>query len=707
MAIAWQEFRGCKILDLRELFQNYIDKKIVLYGLGTETEKVLGELDSDFTIAGLLDSFQESGELYGKPILSLQQAVHMQVKLIIVVARPGSCKAIAKRIKGVCVEQGMDLFDIRGKNLLVLNQVLYDFGHVDGGTKEELLKKAAWADTVSFDLFDTLVTRKVLSYTDLFEWIEYRLQDQGYTIPDFPGRRLQAEKELAKSGAPTLEMIYEFLLDHLENRVDISASELAELEWETDVSFIIPRGAVVEVFQQIVQSGKKVYIVTDTYYRRPQLDKLLERCGVKGYADLLASCEYQTGKRQELFPVFRKLCGTGKIFHVGDDLVADMEAAQKCGIETFRIYSGLDLLDELGSLGMEEYTDCLTDRMKLGLFTARLLNDPFQFEGRERTLKLTDAYDVGYTLCAPMICDFVLWFHDRVRKKGLCNVWFPSRDGYLLKKLYRIIDDTETVYFLTSRIAAIRAGMENLSDVRYADSMKFSGTLEENLQVRFGISADKVDSVNEKETGLMRYTEAILKHAKKQRSCYGRYLDTLCLRKGGIAFFDFVAKGTTQLFVQKLMKKRLWKNCPLQGFYFLQLEPDFMADKELEIESFYRMSETKESAVFDNYYILETILTAPHPMVTGFDEEGEPIYGEETRSEQDIRCIMRAQDGIKDYFQDYLRMLPGEFRTVDRTLDEMLLGLIHHIRIMDKEFLALVVEDPFFNRMTWISDVLL
>lgn len=166
---------------------------------------------------------------------------------------------------------------------------------------------------------------------------------------------------------------------------------------------------------------------------------------------------------------------------------------------------------------------------------------------------------------------------------------------------------------------------------------------------------------------------------------------------------------------------------PLQGFYFLQLEPDFMADKGLDIEAYYQTTKRNEDTIFDNYYILETILTAPHPMVTGFDDNGEPVYEEETRSEKDIQCMMRVQKGIEDYFQDYLCMLQDGccnvdervderldkglnecvYRRSDRKLDELFLELIHSIQITDEDFLSLIIEDPFFNRMTDISDVLL
>ena len=80
---------------INEPFQKYIGEKTALYGLGTETKGALLSLEDRFEILGLLDSFREEGELYGKKIVSLSYVVEAGVKLIIVVARPGSCKAIA------------------------------------------------------------------------------------------------------------------------------------------------------------------------------------------------------------------------------------------------------------------------------------------------------------------------------------------------------------------------------------------------------------------------------------------------------------------------------------------------------------------------------------------------------------------------------------------------------------------------------------
>ena len=94
--------------DLLQVLERYRGQKIALYGLGTETERALLMLGDQFSIVGLLDGYRQSGSLYGKAILTLEQAAAEGVALILVVARPGSCKAIAKRIGKICREHQID-----------------------------------------------------------------------------------------------------------------------------------------------------------------------------------------------------------------------------------------------------------------------------------------------------------------------------------------------------------------------------------------------------------------------------------------------------------------------------------------------------------------------------------------------------------------------------------------------------------------------
>lgn len=696
-------------MDGSELFAGYKGVRTALYGLGTESEKALRELEPDYQIVGLLDSFKEDGWLYGKPIISLPKIMEAGVKLIIVVARPGSCRAIAKKIGPWCQQNGIGLMDIRGRDLLEVKAVTYYFPETGKVTKAKLRQKIQRAEIVSFDLFDTLVMRQTLYAEDIAAYVDRSLQEQGISIEGFSQKRLESEKDLSKQMAPALKEIYEDMLSKpgCLGVGNVSAESLAELEWKIDFRFMVPREDVCRLFRETVSEGKKVYIVSDTYYSKNKLTEILRKCGITEYADILASSEYKTGKRQNLFDILRERERGKTCLHVGDDVAADVESAHDKGFETCRLPSGLELMESVGYLGLAGHMDTLSERLKTGIFSARLFNSPFQFENEDKSIGIRDAYDVGYLLCGPLISDFVLWFYGQVKRQQIKTIWFGARDGYLIQKMYAHFmalrrEEDRSVYFLTSRVAAIRSGMESDKDIQYVDEMKFSGTLEESLKKRFGIDVKTIrdEKASGEEVGLRKYKKSILENAFHARNHYKRYIDQLGKQEGEIAFFDFVAKGTTQMYVQRLVKN------PLKGLYFLQLERDLMRSRGVDADSFYGGDETKTCAVFDDYYILETLLTSPDPSVSGFDEKGQPVYEEETRTDKDRMCVERAQRGILDYFKTYMKLCPPSELRNDKELDEILLKLIHKVKILDMDFLSLVVEDPFFNRMTDINDVI-
>ncbi|MDE6662368.1 MAG: HAD hydrolase-like protein [Lachnospiraceae bacterium] len=683
--------------NLQNIFQKYKEYPIAIYGLGTETERVLSEIGSDFHIIGLLDGFREDGVIYGKPIVSLEHVAESQVKLIIVVARPGSCRAIMKRIGKFCTENHIDLFDVRGKDLLVQNEAAYDLKHVKGFTKGQLLDETSEHEIISFDLFDTLIMRQTLLATDVIGLTECRLKEKGIFLEDFCNKRLQAEKELSNDTAPTLKEIYQLVLDQYEP-IQITAEEVAEIEWMIEYSLVIPRQEMVDIMSELCKNGKKIYIVTDTYYRKEQIIKLLDKCEIKSYTDVFVSCEYRTGKKQGLFSELNKKIGGQKCLHIGDDLIADIESAGKFGISSFQIYSSLDLLEMVGYFGLWDKLEELSARIKVGMFVAKIFNSPFQFETESRKINIKDAYDLGYLFLAPVISDFVIWFAMQMRENSISNIWLGMRDGYLIKKMYDILSpNNDAICFLTSRMAAIRAAMVDMGDIEYVADMKFSGTIEQQLKERFGIIV-REEEVEERKS-LQDYSNIIFDKSTINKRNYQAYINSLDLKKGDIAFFDFVAKGTTQMYLSRLVENHM------KGFYFLQLEREFMKDKGLDIQAFYGDDESRNCAIYEDYYVLETILTSPMPSVTGFDENGDVCYAEEIRTEEDIECFLRVQDGIMDYFRNYIKLCPQPEKGIDKELDGSLLRFIHKFVILDKGFMNLKVEDAFFNRLTDISDL--
>lgn len=681
---------------LSGVFQKYKNCPIAIYGLGVETEKILGEVKEMFQVIGLLDSYRSSGNLYGMPIISLEQAIVQRVSLIVVVARPGSCRAIAGKIGSICRENGIALFDIRGNNLCNTHRMVFDFQNAEGITRKELMHRTEQYDAVSFDLFDTLIMRQVLFPSDVFELVDNRLRQQDIVIEDFPLRRMASEKEMSRERAPKLTEIYSYMRRTYQ-LAEIVPEQLAILEWEIDCGLVVPRKDVCRLLSDLTACGKKVYVVSDSYYNKKQITDIMKKCGITQYTDVFVSCEYETGKTQMFFQKYKKETMARRYLHIGDDAVADVEYAERNGIDACRLYSGIDLLELAGYMGLWDYTGSLSDRIRIGMFLSHVFNSPFQFETGQRRIGINTAYDIGYVFFAPMICDFVLWFRNQVEEYQMKNIFFCARDGYLIKQLYdELCNSVSSIYFLTSRTAAIRAGMEDEEDIRYVEEMKFSGSLSNQLEKRFGICVDGTDSRLE----LLDYKEEILNRAAVCRKNYRIYLDKLELREGDAAFFDFVAKGTTQLYMDRLISQHL------KGIYFLRMDDEQMQGKNLDIVSFYTNLERNASVIFQDYYILETVLTAPMPSIREFDEKGNPIYGRETRNARDIRCFQEAQEGIREYFREYLKLCPISARKINKKQDEIFLSMIHKIEVRDADFLSLKVEDSFFNRMTDMADML-
>jgi FMN phosphatase YigB (HAD superfamily) len=685
-----------------EFAEKLATKNIVLYGLGTETERTISEWNGQYHMIGLLDSSRKSGEEFGYPILDIQDVVRQENILIVVVARPGSCKVIAKTVGPICREHQIELYDIRGNDLLQEKNVVYEFAGVDGYTRDELLTQIDAADVISFDLFDTLIVRNILAVDDVLELVGLKLCEKGIEIPDFKRKRMDAEKSLSKKAAPKLETIYAEIVASFAN-FSLSEKELADFEYEIDVSLLQPRTDMVQLLQVAKEKGKKVCITTESYYTRTQIFDILEQCGIRDVEDVFISCEYQKGKLSGLYEEVKKAFPSKKILHIGDDIVADIEAARRYGLEAFQIYSTWELLDMVGGLHLVTSEMSLSDKIKIGMFTAELWNSPFQFEHTTKRLYVNDASRVGYLFMAPMILDFIYWFGDCIKEGNFQNIWFCARDGYLIQTLYKLMyPQEETVYFQTSRTAAIRAGMQTDADIEYVDSMKYSGEVTDCLFTRFGIRVEDIrdEDICKDKAGLLKYSAAILDAAKRKRTCYLRYIEGLNLKKGRIALFDFVAKGTSQMYIQRFVEN------PITGLYFLQLEPEFMKGRGLDITPFYTEEERSTSAVFDNYYIMETVLTSPYASVNEFDEQGNVLYTSETRTKTEIDCLMKVQEGIIDYVKRYLQICPQGKGKRNKKLDEVFLCLLHHIEIRDKDFLRMTVEDSFFNRSTQVNTII-
>lgn len=141
------------------------------------------------------------------------------------------------------------------------------------------------ADLVSFDIFDTVITRLSVRPDSVMRAAGQRLAHEFEGATDFFLRRKQAETSVREAknweGDASLAEIYRaFPRDEIWTEEVIVAARSFELEG--DLNATIPRSIVANAVRHAVESGKRVIAISDTYLEREQIEQLLKAAGLDG-----------------------------------------------------------------------------------------------------------------------------------------------------------------------------------------------------------------------------------------------------------------------------------------------------------------------------------------------------------------------------------------------------------------------------------------
>lgn len=598
------------------IFTWHRNKKIILYGLGRDTEAIIKEC-SDFHFAGLLDGYRKEGQLWGLSILDIAQLAKGQADEIIIVARRASTKVIWNQIQGICREKELEVFDLQGRSMWEAR----DRGPVCTHylSRQYVRRQIDEHEVVSFDIFDTLIRRTAESREKL---LEIAAQKCGVDAAAFLSARMGAEFQLGDPA--TLEEIYRKMeeagsFDHKK----ITALKRAEEEEEYQGSYPCPAG--VQLLEYAIQRGKEIYLVSDMYLNQKVIEAILAKNQIFGYRKRLVSCEYGMGKRQGLFERMMEQAEGSTFLHIGDDEEADGVSANAKGI----------------------------DAIIMETSPAQMLYR-YPVECRYR---VSSSYQLGYTILAPIIAGFMDWLISLIKAAKPDHVLFLARDGFLLDKMYRLAKQRDDRlppgnYFYFSRSVGAFAYVENEERLRYVAKQPFSGDRDTLLKRRFGLETRELEGLDRTAStteAAVRNAEKIFHNAKCLRKNFMKYFETV-LQEGekSLLLVDFVSTGSCQLYLEGILKKRL------TGAYFTHLEDPSEAKRKLEVYSFFDSSEkTRESNAVSTYLLLEYVLKAPTGTVTGFGDDGVPVLAEDRRSKIQHQRISEMQQGVLDYYEEY------------------------------------------------------
>lgn len=540
-------------------------------------------------------------------------------------------------------------------------------------------------DLVSFDVFDTLLLRPFREPADLFYLLGMRL-----SIPDFRHLRIEAEHLARKedvrrggSGEVTLEKIWRIL--SAMTGADAKEGQRAEMELERQYCQANPY--FIPILERLRGEGKRLLLVSDMYLESDFIRQLLKEKGLGAFDGCFVSCQQGRSKwRGDLYQevrgsIERKWTDGGdcRAVHVGDNLHADVRMAERAGFAAFW-YPGPQ---EAGRPCRARDMSAVTGSMYAGLVNIRL------HSGLKR---YTSFYEYGYVYGGLLALGYCRFIHRFVRDRGIRRLWFLSRDGEVLKKVYdQLYPGEDTCYVLWSRSAAARL----LSGVNQHDffqrflfqkadqgysirqifaSMELDFLLEEACRKQgWGreerLSAARAEACRD---FLLSKWEEVQASYEREREAAGKYLAGLSSGAAAMAAVDVGWAGSGAASLDVLLRQVLGLPCRVygtlagtatvysaspdtaEGFFFSgQMDSYlFSQSKNRDLWKFHNLGEKH------NLY-MELLFTSPSPGLRGFalGEEGEVVfrYGREEKHADEIR---RIQKGILDFVRDYMRCFP-------------------------------------------------
>lgn len=310
------------------------------------------------------------------------------------------------------------------------------------------LAKAPDIKVVSFDIFDTLLSRPTLSPTDVFHILQMQLVlERGEHFSRFADIRSLSEKRAREfahkkgMGDITIQEIYA-CLSHLMALSEAETAELVAMELKLEDSLLKPRKGVADIYHAALSAGKKIIAVSDMYLPEDFLADLLKKNGYDQLHAVWCSSKHRVQKRTGLLykAVLDDLAKMGvepsEVLHIGDNFDSDIKGARQYGLQTLHTkkaterYAGPNHLWPSGPEIKDVSKIDLSLRCFKGCQIDAVFQDPFTLLKRG-TIFNRDPYLYGRLRLAPLIYFAMLDFARLCKSTGVDRVYFVTRDGHL------------------------------------------------------------------------------------------------------------------------------------------------------------------------------------------------------------------------------------------------------------------------------------
>ena len=537
--------------------------------------------------------------------------------------------------------------------------------------KISMLNKLMQFPIITFDIFDTLVTRKVYDPSEVFELIDMKVSKK-YSLEKgkFIDIRKRAEYNIRASkkfiGDCTIDEIY----SEMNNICQLSEKELLDIkniEIETDLNTIIAREDMLYIYRELIKNNKQIILISDMYYTKDIIEKILKKCGYNNYFDILLSSELgfrkDNGTMWDYY--FKQYNNNNNSIHVGDNEESDIHMLLNRGKAWEHVMQGRKMY-ELSDYYLET-NDFLENKIMRGLIVNKsMFNSPFALDKKRDGGVINNLYDYGYSILGPIFLYFFDWLIKHI--SGNTKILFISREGYYLQKIYKHIinksnkiSEADNVYFLTSRRAVTVANIKNVEDIRNIFNTHYNGSLKELFYYRIGLKLP--DDIKNIEVSLPRdidmvlnlatkYMDEILQIAKNERNNYLEYINKTLKNdiNKELMVIDLGYSGSVQYELSKLIEKNV------SGAYFIvsnNLKPLSIGAKVISCFNNIMYDNSFSQNPIGKYSLfLESLLTSPKGQLIRFNKNGNPVYIEEKNKEKLVEDLDIIYKGIIDFISD-------------------------------------------------------
>lgn len=524
-------------------------------------------------------------------------------------------------------------------------------------------------EIISFDIFDTLITRIYREPTDLFRHLEESCECKGFSAARIAAEQQARQEALQNSqGEVTLEDIY----DHLHS----AYAFLREKEIELEILACKCNPDMYEVFQYAKKANKKIVIASDMYLSEETIETILANSGYDSFDKLFVSSSTKrpkaTGQMYQDIVLWSHT-SPSKILHIGDHPYTDFQVAVANGLSAF-LYTPIK--EHFGNRINSNYYSVLRKYDKDSIWPSIL--EGLTSLNECKSCSRTYWYNFGYKYGGIIAYSYMSWLHSELRKDHIYHAFFMLRDGYIFKRVFdELYSDIQTEEIYGSRRLFMFAGAEKIDDIlplmigdwtrtlTYRELFRRFEISNAELKAKYIAAFPRQDSfisnndINALLDFFKQHEKLILKTGKEERSLLMDYFCRIHLFDERCAVIDLGWKCSMLKAINRICSLEK-ESADIWGYFFglHRYQPFKGMVKSFTVNQGEPSNRWPLKALANSYVvcILELLFSAPHPSILKLEQNNgaiSPVYQESSTDEDKrIFACQEILSGILDFIKD-------------------------------------------------------